>query len=81
MTWSKTVGVERLELLNEALELALRATSNGPFKVGGQLRDNMLAGVLSGKAGRTEDDEFVRTRRHGWQSHTQILRKGERWFL
>ena len=81
MTWSKTIGVERLELLNETLELALRTTSDGPLEISGKLRDNVLAGIFSGEAGRTEDDQFVRTRRHGWQSHTRLLRKGERCFL
>jgi hypothetical protein len=65
MTWSEAVRVHRLELLDEALELALRATSNGPFEISGKMRDDMLACVFSREPGSTKDDEFVRTRRHG----------------
>jgi hypothetical protein len=64
MTWSKAIRVQRLELLNEALEFALRATGNGPFEVGRELRDDVLAGVLSSETGSAEDDELVLARRH-----------------
>jgi hypothetical protein len=33
----------------------------------------VLAGVLSSEAGRTEDNEFVRTRGHYWQRHARRL--------
>jgi hypothetical protein len=64
MTWSKAVRIQRLELLDEALELALRATCNGPFEVSGEMRDDMLACVFPRESGSTKNDKFVRTRRH-----------------
>jgi hypothetical protein len=64
MTWSEAVRVHRLELLDEALELALRAPSNSPFEVSRKMRDDMLACIFSREPGSTKDDEFIRTRRH-----------------